>query len=86
VTVTAPPWPPDSVEWAEPEALIAEARQRARRRRHIYAAAIAVLALLATSTTTAPRRRDTRSFWHIDVPMLSGSRREHWMVRSDWPR
>jgi hypothetical protein len=62
VTVTAPPWPPDSVEWAEPEALIAEARQRARRRRHIYAAAIAVLALLATSTTTAPRRRDTRSF------------------------
>jgi hypothetical protein len=55
VTVTAPPRPSqppgprDLVGWAEPEALIAEARQRARRRRRRYAAAVAVLALLATS-------------------------------------
>jgi hypothetical protein len=37
------------VEWAEPEALIAEARQRARRRRRRYAAAATLLALVATS-------------------------------------
>jgi len=53
VTLTAPPRPPqpgDSVDWGDPEALIAEARQRARRRRRIYAiVAAAVLALLATS-------------------------------------
>jgi hypothetical protein len=52
VTVTAPPRPPatgDLVDWGDPEALIAEARQRARRRRRRYAAAVAVLALLATS-------------------------------------
>ena len=52
MTVTAPPRPPqphDPVEWADPEALIAEARQRARRRRRRYAAAVAVLALVAAS-------------------------------------
>jgi hypothetical protein len=49
VTVTAPPRLRETVEWAEPEALIAEAKQRARRRRRRYAAAAAVLALVATS-------------------------------------
>jgi hypothetical protein len=55
VTVTAPPRPPQSpgpsdlVGWGDPEALIAEARQRARRRRRRYAAIVAVLAVLATS-------------------------------------
>jgi hypothetical protein len=55
VTVTAPPRPPqstgprDPVEWGDPEALIAEAKQRARRRRRRYAAVVAVLAVLATS-------------------------------------
>jgi hypothetical protein len=52
VTVTAPPRPPatgDLVDWGDPEALIAEARQRARRRRRRYAAIVAVLALLVSS-------------------------------------
>jgi hypothetical protein len=52
VTVTAPPRPPqphDPGEWANPEALIAEARQRAWRRRRRYAAVVAVLALVAAS-------------------------------------
>jgi hypothetical protein len=52
VTVTAPPRPPapgELVDWGDPEALIAEAKQRARRRRRRYAAAAAVLAVLATS-------------------------------------
>jgi hypothetical protein len=52
VTVTAPPRPPatgDLVDWGDPEALIAEARQRARRRRRRYVAVVAVLAVLAAS-------------------------------------
>jgi hypothetical protein len=52
VTVTAPPRPPatgDPVDWGDPEALIAEAKQRARRRRRRYAAAVALLVLAATS-------------------------------------
>lgn len=53
MTITAPPRPPqpcDSVDWADPEVLIAEARRRARRRRRRYAAvAVALLALVATS-------------------------------------
>jgi hypothetical protein len=52
VTVTAPPRPPatgDPVDWGEPEALIAEARQRMRRRRRRYAAAATVLTLVAAS-------------------------------------
>jgi hypothetical protein len=52
VTVTAPPRPPatgDPVDWGDPEALIAEARQRARRRRRRYGVAVALLAVLATS-------------------------------------
>ena len=49
MTLTAPPRPPLPPR-ADPEALIAEARQRARRRRRIYAiVAAAVLALLVTS-------------------------------------
>jgi Tol biopolymer transport system component len=62
VTVTAPPRPPkrrdpvaarprDPVERSDPEALIEEARQRARRRRLTYAAG-AVLALIGVSLVT----------------------------------
>jgi hypothetical protein len=48
VTLTAPPRPPLPPR-ADAEALIAEARQRARRRRRIYAAAVALLVLVVTS-------------------------------------
>jgi hypothetical protein len=41
-----PPLPRDPVERDDPEALIEEARQRARRRRRLYGAAAALLALL----------------------------------------
>jgi hypothetical protein len=61
VTVTAPPRPPapgDPVDWSDPEALIAEAKQRARRRRRRYAAVVAVLALLATSVIVVFGRPD----------------------------
>jgi hypothetical protein len=61
VTVTAPPRPPapgDPVAWGDPEALIAEAKQRARRRRRRYAAIVAVLALLATSVIVVFGRPD----------------------------
>ena len=61
MTVTAPPRPPatgDPVDWGDPEALIAEARQRARRRRRRYAAVVAVLALLATSLIVVFGRPD----------------------------
>jgi hypothetical protein len=61
VTVTAPPRPPatgDPVDWGDPEALIAEAKQRARRRRRRYAAAAAVLAVLATSVMVVFGRPD----------------------------
>ena len=58
MTVSAPPRPPrvrepvepyDPVARDDPEALIEEARQRARRRRRIYAVAAAGLALLGAS-------------------------------------
>jgi hypothetical protein len=55
MTVTAPPRPPrpqkpqDPVERPDPEALIEEARQRARRRRRLYGAAAAGLALIGVS-------------------------------------
>ena len=57
MTVTAPPRPPrqpdpvprDPVERDDPEALIEEARQRARRRRRLYGAVAAGLALIGVS-------------------------------------
>ena len=57
MTVTTPSRPPrprrpvspDPVERTDPEALIEEARQRARRRRRMYAAVAAALALLGVS-------------------------------------
>jgi hypothetical protein len=71
VTVTAPPRPPatgDLVDWGDPEALIAEARQRARRRRRRYAAAVAVLALLATSVMVVSAARSPRKASRLSLP------------------
>jgi Tol biopolymer transport system component len=59
MTVTAPPRPPrlsDPVERDELEALIEEARQRARRRRRIYSAAAALVALGGIAVFTVLER------------------------------
>jgi hypothetical protein len=71
VTVTAPPRPPapgDPVAWGDPEALIAEAKQRARRRRRRYAAIVAVLALLATSVIVVFGRPDPLQASRLSLP------------------
>jgi hypothetical protein len=57
VTVTAPPRPNDPIEFqklepeADFEALIEEARQRARRRRRMYGAVVALVALVGVAVT-----------------------------------
>lgn len=59
MVVTAPPRPPrpsDPVERDEPEALIEEARQRARRRRRIYASVAAFALLAGVSVVTLVER------------------------------
>ena len=59
MTVTAPPRPNDPIELQEPEAeadaLIEEARQRARRRRRMYGAVVAVVALVGVAVTVFGR-------------------------------
>jgi hypothetical protein len=61
VTVTAPPRPNDPLEFqkrepeADAEALIEEARQRARRRRRMYGAVVALIALLGVAVTVFGR-------------------------------
>jgi hypothetical protein len=61
VTVTAPPRPNDPLEFqelepeADAEALIKEARQRARRRRRMYGAVVAVVALVGVAVTVFER-------------------------------
>jgi hypothetical protein len=61
VTVTAPPRPNDPLEFqklepeADAEALIKEARQRARRRRRMYGAAVALVALVGVALTVFGR-------------------------------
>ena len=57
MTVTAPPRPNDPLEFqklepeADAEALIEEARQRARRRRRIYGAVVVLVALVGVAVT-----------------------------------
>ena len=73
MTVTAPPRPPqprDSAEWAEAEALIAEARQRARRRRRRYAAAATLLALVAASAIVVSGARSPRRAFRLLSPKV----------------
>jgi hypothetical protein len=53
VSVSAPPRPPDRVDRSEPEALIQEARERARRRRRRYAAGLVLAALTGLVVATA---------------------------------
>ena len=61
MTVTAPPRPNDRLEFqklepeADAEALIKEARQRARRRRRIYGAVVALVALVGVALTVFGR-------------------------------
>jgi hypothetical protein len=61
VTVTAPPRPNDPIEFqqlepeADAEALIKEARQRARRRRRMYGTVVALVALVGVAVTVFGR-------------------------------
>jgi hypothetical protein len=61
VPVTAPPRPKDPIEFqklepeADAEALIKEARRRARRRRRTYGAVVALVALVGVAVTVAGR-------------------------------
>ena len=61
MTVTAPPRPNDRLEFqklepaADSEALIKEARQRARRQRRIYGAVVALVALVGVAVTVFGR-------------------------------
>ena len=53
MSLSAPPRPPDRVDHADPEALIQEARERARRRRRRYAAGLVLAALAGVVVVTA---------------------------------
>ena len=65
MTLTAPPRPNDRLEFQTPEpegdaeALIKEARQRARRRRRIYGAVVALVALVGVAVTVFGRTTES---------------------------